>query len=616
MTQPPNQPPQGGFGPPQEPNPHGAPQPPGQPPQMPSTPPPPVPGTPPPAGQPGYGYPQQPPTPSPGYGFPQQPAAPGPYTQQPGPYGQPQQPGPYGQSQQPGPYSQPQQPGPYGQPQYGYPTQPQQYPGVPDGGPGGGGRQPFKGKPAVIIGAVVAVLLIAGGVVWAVTGKDDKKKPEANDDSGSPKPTASAPVNPGDGSGNGGGSSDPEDFNKDRQSGESKVLWYKSAPDAPGNGADAPGMWFTDQVAVKAAYKQIFAYKVTDGTPAWSPITFPQGICAASKQATSDGKVVVAYKDGMKDDAKCNQLVEVDLNTGKQGWTKKIEEGALFDSTLTIELSISKDTLIVGRSESGAAFRVSDGKALWTKGEEKDGACFPSAFTGGDQVIVALSCAAGQDNEHEKVEELDPDSGKVKWFKQLPKGWTLARVYSTNPVILYSTNEDKKQWNITTLKDGGATTRSQVDIKATFAPECGWAILDRNLQGCLGTAADANTLYLPTEAKTGANEIVAVNLDTGKESWRVKAPGDTNMLPLKVDGQNLIAYLEPSYDKGGAVLSIPLSGTHKPKTLLQNPEATAEIENGFYSKAIDYVAGRFYISTTRLTGNDKTAEKLMMAFGN
>ncbi|GHH80060.1 hypothetical protein GCM10018793_34290 [Streptomyces sulfonofaciens] len=626
MTQPPNQPPQGGFGAPQDPQGHGAPPPPpDQPPQMP---PPPAPGTPPPPGGPGYGYPQQ--TPAPGY--PQQPTANNPYAQppqqptannpyaqppQPGPY--PQQSGPYGPPQPTGPYGQPVQPGPYGQPGpgYGYPQQPQ-YPGGPGAPGGGGGRSPFRGKPAAVIGAAVAVLLVAGGVVWAVSGGDGGGKKEAGGGGAAENPGASAPVNPGDGSGDGSGKdgSDPDNLNGDRQAGEDKVLWYKSAPDAPGSGADAPGMWITDKVAVKAAYKQVLAYKVADGTPAYPPITLPQAICAASRQAGDGDKVVVAYKSGTTDSAKCNQLVEIDLNTGKKGWTKKIEEGALFDSTITIELSIVKDTLIVGRSQSGAAFRVSDGKALWTKKEEHDGVCFPGGFTGGDRIIVALSCAAGQESAHERVEELDPASGKVKWTKELPKGWELSRVYSTSPVVLYLTNEDKKQWNISTLKAGSSATRSQVDIDESFAPECGWAILDRDLQGCAGTAADADTLYLPTEAKSGANEIVAVNLASGKEKWRVKAPGDTSMLPMKVQGGAVIAYQEPSYDKGGTVLSIPTGGDHRPKALLQNPQGAAEIENGFFSKAIDYVDGRFYISTTRLTGSDKTQEKLMMAFGN
>ncbi|NVI33565.1 hypothetical protein EK410_30085, partial [Streptomyces sp. CAI-17] len=78
------------------------------------------------------------------------------------------------------------------------------------------------------------------------------------------------------------------------------------------------------------------------------------------------------------------------------------------------------------------------------------------------------------------------------------------------------------------------------------------------------------------------------------------------------DGK-LLAYVEPSYSKGGEIVSIPTSGG-KPTTLLKLPEGTAAIERGFYSRAVDYVDGRFYISTTRLNGKDDAAEKLMLAY--
>lgn len=599
MTQPPNQPPQGGFGAPQDQppqggfgppqDPHGAtPPPPAQPPGTPPPPPQGAPGTPP---QPGYGYPQQP----------------GPYAQ-PGPYGQ--QPGPY---TQPGPYGQPQQPGQYGQPGYGYPQQPQ-FPGAPGTPPGGGSRNPFKGKPAVIIGAALAAALVIGGTVWAVSGSgDDSKKDPVADKSQDGKASESgAPVNPGDGDGD--GNAGTEDLNEGRQAGESKVLWYKEAPDAPGSGADAPGMWVTDKVAVKAAYKQVFAYNVDDGKVAWPAVSFPEKICAVSPQKTSADKVFVAYKEGTKDTAECNQVVELDLATGKKGWTKEIPEGDLFDSALSLSLNIVGDTLMVGRSMSGVGYDVTSGDKLYDK--KKYGAsCFPSAFTGGAKLLAVSSCGAGGDDEHDEVQELDPATGKAKWTKKFPKGWRVERTYSVDPVVIYLTNADKKQWNVTTLKNDGSV-RSEVDVDESFAPECGWAILSRDLQGCGGVASDANTLYLPTEAKSGANEVVAISLESGKEKWRVKSPADEAMMPMKLDGTNLIAYVQPSYDVGGRVVSIPTGGSsHTPQKLLQNPQGTADIEDGFFSKAVDYVDGRFYLSTTRLTGNDESKEKLMLAFG-
>ena len=92
----------------------------------------------------------------------------------------------------------------------------------------------------------------------------------------------------------------------------------------------------------------------------------------------------------------------------------------------------------------------------------------------------------------------------------------------------------------------------------------------RHLSGCRGTAADANTLYLPTEATGGPNEIVAVDLSTGKEKWRVKSPAAEPMLPLRMDGGQLVAYVEPSYDAAGRVVSIPTTGSaHTPTTLLR-----------------------------------------------
>ncbi|MEU3784511.1 PQQ-binding-like beta-propeller repeat protein [Streptomyces sp900129855] len=631
MAQPPNQPPQqGGFGAPQDqphqqpPQPHqqaqqsqqggfGAPQMPPQPPQAPQTPPGPPAQQP---AQPGYGYPQQP-----GQAGQAGPyGQPGPYGQQPGPYGQ--QPGPYGQQpgaygQQQGPYGQPS--GPYGQqPGYGYPAQPPQFPGAPGapGTPPPGGRNPFKGRPALAVGAAVAALLVIGGLVFAVTSGDDKgdKKPVAgpSDDDKATATSSGGPVNPGDGSGDGG--KDGEDFNADRKAGEAKVLWYKEAPDAPASGADAPGMWITSKAAVKAAYKEVVAYNVGDGRPTWATIAFPQKICAVTPQKTADDKVVVAYMSGTSERAKCNQLQQIDLRTGAKGWTGVVADGALFDSAIDIELSLTGNTLMVGRSQSGTAYDVRTGKKLYDKQKYGD-ACFPSAFAGGTKLFAVASCNATEANEHDEIQELDPATGKVKWTQKFDKGWTVSKTYSVDPLVVYSTNEDKNTWNIATFKPDG-TYRSQVGFDEDFAPECGSGFLQRDLTGCGGTAADANTLYLPTEAKSGPNAIVAIDLSTGKEKWRVKSPTDEAMVPVKVEGGNLVAYVEPSYDTAGRVVGIPTAGSaHTPKTLMQLPQSTAKIEDGFYSRDVDWVDGRFYLSSTRLTGNDDDKEKLMLAYG-
>ncbi|MFI9254529.1 PQQ-binding-like beta-propeller repeat protein [Streptomyces sp. NPDC053069] len=598
MTQPPNQPPQGGFGAPQDQPPQGggfgAPQTPpaqggfGAPQSTPGAPQgaPGVPPAPPPPAQPPAAPPQQP---QPGYGYPQQP---GPYGA-PGPYGHPpQQPGPYGAAPQPG---------------FGYPQQPP-YPGMPGAAPGGSPAS--RTKPALIIGAAVAALLVIGGTVYAFSGDGGGRKKPVAQQSDDPKHSASGTPSPS------GGGDDPENLNEGRRAGEAKVLWYQSAPDAPRTGAEAPGMWVTDKAVVKAAYKQVFAYGVGDGKPAWSPVSFPQKICAVTPQKSADDKVVVAYMSGVSDHAKCNQLQQIDLATGEKGWSTKVADGGLFDSALNVELTVSGKTLMVGRSESGTAYDIDSGKKLYDK-EKYGAACFPAAYAGGTgRLIQVSSCGAGGSNEHDEIQELDPATGKVRWSQPVKKGWQVTRAFSVDPLVLYLTNEDKKAWNISTFtKDG--KFRSEVKVDEKFAPRCGWAVLERDLQGCQGVAVGADTLYLPTDATSSANEIVAISLADGRARWRVKSPADEPMYPVKTEGGKLVAYVQPSYDAGGQVVSIPATGS-SPRTtrLLQNPQGTAQIEDTFFDAVVDWADGRFFISTGRLSGSDQAKEKLIMAFGN
>lgn len=626
MTQPPSQqPPQGGFGAPQEPPqgipqpPQGAPQtpPPAQPPQAPATPP----G--PPSAQPGYGYPQQP-------GQPQQPPygqqQPGPYgqPQQPGPYGQPQQPGPY--AQQPGPYGQPQQPGPYGQPQqpgYGYPQQ--QYPGAPvGGGPAGpGGRGPFKGKPLVIICAAVAALLVVGGGVYlATSGGDDDKKPVAEKSDDVQKPSASPSVDEGDGDGT--GRQGDDDLNAGRKSGEAKVLWLrKNDVDLPRNGADVYGPWIVGDTVVKGMYRTVSGFSVADGKQKWK-LELDTDICSAPAQTTTDGKIVIAVKNGTTSKADCADLQLIDLNTGKTGWKKSIKASGLFDMLSDLSLAISGDTLTVGRTNGSNAFRVSDGKELFGK---RAGNCQPFSFAGGTKLIAATNCRTGDvENPQHEVEEIDPVTGKPKWTYKPARGWEIDRFYSVSPLVVSLTkgSGDSKKWSILALKENGSL-RSQVisDKGDKFATGCGsaFAIFGKSVDGCQGVTADPNTLYMATQDDTSGsartNKVIAFSLNTGRTKWKADAPAGQTMQPMRMEGGNLLVHVDASYGKGGGIAGLaPTGGT--PQMLLKHPDSTSEIESTFYNAKVLYADGRSFIASGRVSATNDKEEletKTMMAFG-
>ncbi|MFD4024308.1 PQQ-binding-like beta-propeller repeat protein [Streptomyces sp. NPDC058576] len=633
MSQPPSQqPPQGGFGAPQEP-PNGAPQPPrdqppqdqpdlakppqtppGQPPQgpppaQPPAPPAAPPQTPPP-GAPSYGYPQQPPA-GPGYGYPQQPGqAPGPYGQAPGPYGQ--QPGPYGQ-QAPGPYGQ-QASGPYGQqpqPGYGYPQQ--QYSGTPaPGGPGSGGGGFLKGRTGIIVAAAVAVVLVAGTGTWFLVsdGDDDPKKPVANT-SNDPKPPSESPtVDEGDGNGDGRESDD--DFNAGRKPGEAKVAWLqKNDVDLPRSGASVEGPWFAGDVIAKAMYRGVSGYAVADGKQKWT-LPLPADVCAAPSTPTADGKIVIGVKDGTTDKAKCSVLQMIDLNTGKPGWKKTVKENGTWDFLSDIGVAISGDTVTVGRTGNSNAYRVSDGKELFGNPE---GNCKPFAFAGGAKLIAAVSCRTDDvENPQQQVQELNPVTGKPKWTYQPPRGWEVSKVYSVTPLVVRLEHEKKKQYAIAALTESGKL-RSQLSPGKgdKLTADCGssFAIFGEKLEGCSGVAADANTFYMATEDDTSGtartNKVIAFDLNTGKPKWEAPAPAERVLKPLGMEGGDVLLYMRPKYDAAGAVVTLaPTGGT--PKTLVQHPESTGRIENGFFSSKVFYEGGRSFIFSERVSASSDKEE--------
>ncbi|MCS0639880.1 PQQ-binding-like beta-propeller repeat protein [Streptomyces sp. LP05-1] len=693
MSQPPSQqPPQGGFGAPQDPRapheqqhqqqkpgaPEQAPGAPGQSPQAPApqppapgapapqapapgapgaVPPPPAappaqppaaaPAVPPPPAQspaappvppgPPAGAPQQPPAAppagappvppqAPGYGYPQQgygQTASGPYGSQPGPYGtQPagygQQPGPYGQA--PGPYGQ--QPGPYG----GHPGGPQypggaQYPGAPvPPPPGGRGGNPFKGKPGLIIAAATAALLVVAGGTWlAVSGGGDEPGPAvAKGSSAAPGPSDSASVDEGDGKGTGRDAGD--DLNDGRRPGEAKIDWMTvNDVDLPRNGSDVYGPWIVGDTVVKAMYRGIAGFGTADGKKKWE-LPYSTNVCAAPVNTAADGSLVLGLEDGTGDRARCSVLQKIDLKTGKAGWKASVPKAFGFSSLSEITLAISGTTVTAAGTNNSYGFSLATGKQIFGKREE---GCQPYAFAGGPKLIAAASCRTSDYNvPQQELSQVDPATGKPQWSYKLKAGWEVDKVYSVSPLVVSIKHREQQKWSILAFTDKG-TVRSQIQGGTDkFRAQCGggFVVLGQNLQGCTGVAADAGTFYMatePTQLTRGTNDVVAFDLDTGKPKWRSAAGPERTMVPLRMEGGNVLVYFEGAWDKGGGVGTIAPTGG-APKVLLQHPVKAAGIERDMQSPKYLYDNGRFIIVAGRISAQNDEAEKQersMIAFG-
>ncbi len=634
MSQPPQQPPadppQGGFGAPQDPPPggFGAPVPPpdaraGQPPapsqqgaQQPQPP-----GTPPPPG--GYGAPQQPPAaPQGGYGAPQAPYGQPPQGGQPqGPaygyppaapgYGYPQAPQQPGYGYPPTATSpQPGQPGYFGQPgqhgqAYGYPTQPQ-YPVTPQGD--GGGKKKLSAQMKIIIAAAVAVVLIVGGgALYATSSGDDGKKTEAS---------TSGTEGKGGGEKEGGLAGGKEKAPASTAS----ELGFKVPEPEVADVATVRGSWITDKVFVKTGLYEIVAYDLDKGTKVWSVPTAGQ-LCAASRFMTDDYRTAIAFQEAKPTKAdkypSCNQVGALDLKTGKMLWSKSVLGGNGDEPVRFDEVTVSGSTVAAGGLNGGAAFQIADGKELWKPKVSTDG-CYDKGYGGGAGLVAVRRCGTS-DEPQLSIQALNPATGAPLSSFDMPAGVEYAAVVSSDPLVVAANVGD-------TAGDGSAisdyfsidrdTGKLIVRISADadrYGGDCG----STEVEMCSGMTVGNNRLYVPTEPHEGkaefgdTNEVVAFDLTTGKLSGpRADAGERYSLVPLRMDGTNVIAYKEPPYDKGGQVVSLD-GATLKETLLMENPadDKVREAETAYTwnGDEFDFADGRLFFSQGIISSHSGSA---------
>ncbi|MFJ4842399.1 PQQ-binding-like beta-propeller repeat protein [Streptomyces sp. NPDC088746] len=613
--QPPNEPPQGGFGAPQDPPPggFGAPTPPPADPFG-KQPPPAQPA--PPAG--GYGSPPPPPG---GYGSPPTPPAGG-YGSPPPPGQQPPQNPAYGYPQAPPPGQPPAQPG-YGFPQgpppgqpgmppqqgYGYPTAPMQ-PQYAAPQPGGGKK--FNTQMQIIVAAVVAVVLIVGGgIFYASSGSDDGKQDEAS----------SAGTEGKDGEGKGGeGGGLAGGTEKAPADTKSKVGFQLPHPKVTDT-TNVAGSWVTDKVYVKTGVYEIVGYDLPKGTKLWT-IPLTGQVCAASRHMSKDYRTAIAFEDG-KPSAEdkypsCTQIGALDLATGKLMWSKSVTSASSGDEAVRFnEVTLSGTTVAAGGTSGGAAFNLANGAELW-KPKADTNNCYDMGYGGGEALAVVRKCGS-YDEPQLTIQALNPTTGAPLSSYNMPAGVEYASIVSTKPLVVAADVGD-------TAGDGSsisdffsidaATGKLIVRISADadkYAADCG----STEVEECTALAVGNNKLYVPTERHEGGgeygetNEIVAFDLTTGKLVGGRADAGDRYALtPLRMDGSNVIAYKEPPYDKGGQIVSIDGS-TFEQTVLMVNPdeESVRDAETSFsvdYAEFI-YEKGRLFIAEQMVSEPSKSS---------
>ncbi|MFI5620712.1 PQQ-binding-like beta-propeller repeat protein [Streptomyces sp. NPDC051567] len=541
--------------------------------------------------------PNQPPAP-PGYGHlpAPPPAAPGP----------PQGPNPYAlpfPDPAPDPVRDLRQPG------HGFPPLPLVPPLPPAPAVTAPGGRPGGRRPALIAAATAAALLAAATGAHALLADADAaaRPPQAR----STPPATPTPSGPDDGPDDGNGGAAPaENLDSGRTPGEDRALWSRTSRiDGPGAGVGARGQWIVGDTLVKAVHTTLTGYATADGTQKWT-LSLPTAICAVTDRTTPDGKTVVLHRESGSETAGCNQLRMIDLKAGRAGWSEEVPREGVFDLFTTAGLTLTADTVAVNRLGAASAFKVSTGEKLFTSLRPEG--CRPDTYAAGQGRMIAVATCQDPDRTVE-IQDTDPLTGRTTWSHRLPKGFTVTQVHSLDPLVLDLTDKADRKRAVVVLGPDG-TQRATLTADGDFTVGC-TDTLDPSLQDCTAAATDATTLYLPTVTRPGtANEIVALDLTTGRTRWRAPAGDGRTLTPLKTADGRLLAHREAADGQGGELLAFPAAGG-PPTTLLRLPSGPAALAEAALTRPeADYADGRLFLSTTRLRARGED-ERLLMAFG-
>ncbi|MET9300327.1 PQQ-like beta-propeller repeat protein [Micromonospora aurantiaca] len=392
--------------------------------------------------------------------------------------------------------------------------QPPAYP--PAGRPGAAGAPPAapkrRGRVALLVaGGLVAVLAVAAGTAYGVSrligGGDDGKK--------------------------------------------LRTAWVLDFPELQRNGLktydgqDMFGAWLIGDAVVRAQPDGVVAYRLDDGAQAWGvPAPQATSLCTAA-QTMAEGRGVVAL--GSADS--CDTLVGFDAAAGTQTWraTFPVERRTGRSEIVAPDLSVTAGQVVVRSGESVLGYALADGKRLWQTDADRllpgRDCRLTQAQAAGDQAVVTARC----DGDQGALLGLDPSTGKPRWQQKLPAAQQSAGVLSVDPLV-----------SLPGLVSETFVARDAAGkARATFGnPVDGTRFSDLPINRSNTVSgpeirpylADADTLYLPTEATNvggkmrQANQVVAIDLATGKRRWVSAGHTDSEVELVRLDEQGLLAW--------------------------------------------------------------------------
>ena len=295
------------------------------------------------------------------------------------------------------------------------------------------------------------------------------------------------------------------------------------------------GAWVTTDAVVRGDGEGVTAYSATDGHKLWSVSAPSSGAvpCAMSPTVNSAGVGAVLFQAQPGNNQACNLLSAVDAGSGQTKWKAQLPSGGTNYGASVM----ASDTRVVAVTDSAAVgFDLAGGKQAWSySGPGKY--CALSGSGAGSSLLLQSTCA--DTSPKQQVLSLDPDSGKMHWWRGLPQSASSYTVLSANPAVVSVHMSDASQDSIMSFSDKGDSQGTIPVAQTGGALDSTHGSFDPDPAPFFsGTTMVAAVSPPPQSAKaaSGPTVIAAYDLLTGKELWRTTAHENGVAAPVGIDG--------------------------------------------------------------------------------
>ncbi|MEU6090106.1 PQQ-binding-like beta-propeller repeat protein [Streptomyces sp. NPDC047085] len=446
-----------------------------------------------------------------------------------------------------------------------------------------------------VAAAAVALCLGAGLVVWVQSGDD------GNDKSG-PVAVEQAP------------DEIRETVEKAPSSPEGQIVVEQKEAKLTADTRYAPGTWATGKILARGVKNRIEGYKIEPdgGDTAWT-LKLDGHICATSRDVTADGRTAVVVQTAHVNDegAKmCDEVVFVDLNTGKKVWQQKMP-GADFAYVTNTNIALTKGVVAVAWGKGSVAYGMDKGKRLWNTTIASE--CHDMGYAGGRALLALVTCGRSSDTTY-RVEKLDARTGKVVWKYQVARGIQGVYLASSEPPVVAVEAGDIDVTDLITL-DGKSGERTATISMSGFDPKCGRTTYDNGFFGvvdkCDGVVVGRDRLFVMskegTDIKQPSDQIVAFDVKSGATAGKFWGRPFQMVIPVRMNGDDLILYRRSIDDvQPAAVVDWnPRTDKETPYLLFQLPEDDEDTLSDPEQSDIVYEQGHVFFGPRALERDDK-----------